>query len=199
MKRAFIRLFGCILSAIGLSMSYDTTFTVLLDDESAPGVAWASGTTGSGSGGSGTITVPGTLLPGFSGNCSKEGMNVSYEVYLSDYWYVGWLNLNYAGSVPYNKWPTVCQALSTFNTRFSGDSHVYDLIGDFASTSRGSGNVYESRKTVDLCTGKYGYAMGMATGLGEMTADAVESWRSAWGMDTRSPNCTYNNYSYGAV
>ena len=196
MKRAFIRLFGCILSAIGLSMSYDTTFTILLDDESAPGALWASGT-GTGSG----ATIPGTLLAGLSGNCSYEGMNVSYEVYLSDYWYVGWLNLNYAGSggVPYDIWPTVCEALSTFNTSFSGSSLVYDLIGGFASTTRGSGNVYDSRKTVDLCTGKYGYVIGMATGLGEGTADAIESWRNQCVMDTRSPNCTYNQYSYGAV
>ena len=198
MKRAFIRLFGCILSAIGLSMSYDTTFTILLDDESAPGAAWASGSGSTGSGTSGAA-IPGTLLTGLTGICSYDGINVSYEVYLSDYWFVGWLNLNYAGSVPYDKWPTVCESLYVFNTGFSGTSLIYNLIGSFASTRNGSGTIYNSRKTVDLCTGRYGYVMGMATGLGEVTADAVESWRNGCVMDTRSPNCTYSQYSYGAV
>jgi len=44
MKRAFIRLFGCVLSAIGLSMSYDTTMTVVLDDEFGFGGAYAAPT-----------------------------------------------------------------------------------------------------------------------------------------------------------
>ncbi len=195
MKRAFIRLFGCILSAIGLSMSYDTTFTILLDDESAPGVAWATGSTGSGTGSS----VPGTILDGFTGSCSHDSLNVSYEVYLSNSWYVGWLNLNYAGGVPYASWPTVCDGLYYFDLEFSGTSIEYAMQRGFASTRRGSGNYYEARAELDLCTGTYGYLMGMTTGLGDASSTCTSSWRNGCVMDTRSPSCTYSEYSYGAV
>ena len=83
MKRAFIRLFGCILSAIGLSMSYDATFTILLDDKSAPGAAWASGSTGSGGG--------------------YQCINDTDEVFLYDVlstttWTVGWNAPNGSGA-----------------------------------------------------------------------------------------------------
>ena len=125
MKRAFIRLFGCILSAIGLSMSYDTTFTMLLDADSAPGAAWASGSgsTGSGSTTSGG-TVPGYILAGLTGVCSYDDMNVTYDVYLSEYWYVGWLNLNYEGTVPYDQWPVMCGGGWEFALSFSGTSSL---------------------------------------------------------------------------
>ncbi len=112
MKRAFIRLFGCILSAIGLSMSYDATFTMLLDDDSAPGVAYGSTGTGSGSGGgtsSGDLVyadfgcedgfetgrcVISALGDGWvqTGYCNPAGQMVDYYVTLNRGWYVAWFN-----------------------------------------------------------------------------------------------------------
>ncbi len=87
MKRAFIRLFGCILSAIGLSMSYDATFTVLLDDESAPGAAWASGSGSSGTGGGGEH------------KCTNNTNEVFlYDVLSTTTWTVGWNAPNGAGA-----------------------------------------------------------------------------------------------------
>ena len=126
MKRAFIRLFGCILSAIGLSMSYDATFTVVLDDESAPGMAWAvSGSTGadvavgdSGSGGGGTSGLMAfssecsngyaasgctVVIPGagagwdVSGTCDYEGHRMQYATKFITGWYVAWPNYKGGG------------------------------------------------------------------------------------------------------
>ncbi len=92
MKRAFIRLFGCILSAIGLSMSYDTTMTVILGEDAAPGAAWASGSgsgnTSSGGGGSSA-----------GHKCTNDTNEVFiYDVLSTMTWTVGWNAPNGAGA-----------------------------------------------------------------------------------------------------
>ncbi len=192
MKRAFIRLFGCVLSAIGLSMSYDTTLTVLLDDDSAPGVAWAaqepavggSGSGGSGSGGSGSCvfdasascypTVPSGILVDFTGVCNTLGLRADYFVVLSP-WYVGWLNSNYPG-FPNNGvgWPTNFQSYYLqvpMYLTFSGSSKEYKMRGTFARDNYGI-------NPPDLCSGNYATTpLGVATGIGDPWQS--ESWRSS--------------------
>ncbi|MBQ8686669.1 MAG: hypothetical protein IJ517_02820 [Alphaproteobacteria bacterium] len=181
MKRAFIRLFGCILSAIGLSMSYDTTFTILLDDDSAPGALWASGTgTGSGAGvfSEGAVpTVPNSIIvSGLSGSCSSDvnGVNAGYSVVLSS-WYVGWMNHNYSGwPTAISDWPVVTadSIHREMNLTFSGTYQEYSMIGNFSRTDSMKGGA-----TSDFCTGSYGIALGVATGLGDDPVGA--SWRNS--------------------
>ena len=137
--------------------------------------------------------IPGSILAGVSGNCSYDDMDVNYDVYLSDYWYVGWLNLNYKGNVPYDQWPVRCKLGSYFDLEFSGTSSTFNLNGSFGSTRRGSGG-----EEVDLCTGSYGYVIGTSTGLGDASYASPEQWRNGCVMDT-SGVCSPDSYAFGAV
>ncbi len=157
MKRAFIRLFGCILSAIGLGVSYDTTFTVLLDDDSMPGVAWATGTTGStgATGSTGTTGATGGPTGGTgtgTGGCLFDGSASCYPRVPGDamlvsgltgacytsgvkasyfvvlsQWYVGWPN------VYYYKFPN---NLNSWPTRFGVTSAQVALNLTFSGDSK---------------------------------------------------------------
>ncbi len=207
MKRAFIRLFGCILSAIGLSMSYDTTFTVLLDDDSMPGAAWAA-ESGSGTGsGSGEVfsegyvpTVPNAIIvSGLTGFCTsaENGVDVGYNVVLSR-WYVGWMNHNYSGwpnAISY--WPVATSdgISRDMDLTFSGTNQSFLMRGEFVETNSMKGGALSN-----FCTGRYGIALGVATGIGEDYVGG--SWRSSCFLnadEVRIYQGSYGTTSYGAV
>ena len=224
MKRAFIRLFGCVLSAIGLSMSYDTTFTMLLDDESAPGVARAAEAAPTGGTGTGCYFSEGCYVSGFnsgksglapilvdvSGECSYgvyeggHGLKVGYFVVLRP-WYVGWINPDYSSASTLRaKWPVADGYVRTVELSFSGTSAQYDIDGRFAVTNEGTGGMYSSygdAEIVDLCTGEYGANLGSSTGRGETAY--INDWahrRCIMNVDeVGQSNRTYDRYVFGAV
>ena len=215
MKRAFIRLFGCILSAIGLSMSYDTTFTVLLGDESAPGAAWAASGTGSGcdySLGTCYPAIPNSfVVTGLTGSCSFNGERVSYFVVLAP-WYVGWLNVDYtgAGGVPYDNWPVGDFSAServAMNLMFSGSSRTYVMDGTFGASSYGTGSLSASSvspaQRIDWCYNNgNGISLGLPTNLGHISEAAVNSMRNSCVLNTEeagNSNRTYDLYVWSAV
>ena len=211
MKRAFIRLFGCVLSAIGLSMSYDTTFSVLLGDESAPGALWASGT-GSGSGclykdGCYPYVPSGFLVSGVSGSCSYDRMNVGYNVLLVP-WYVGWLNPSYSTEGSRldlrAEWPVAGSVDVEMNLQFSGTSDIYVMSGMFGATNIGARR-YDSNTqqyywpTPDLCTGNYGVSLGMATGVGEGPGNLSFRNMCVLNLNEGFSDLNYYDYVYTAV
>lgn len=141
MKRAFIRLFGCVLSAIGLGVSYDTTMTVVLGDKAAPGAAWAASISGC-LFNSGCIpgTISGAINLKITGYCTGIGSNITYNVVLAP-WYVGWLNHEYNGgnNLMTGDWPLIYERgfkTSAMNLRFSGDSFSGSVNGFFVGTQR---------------------------------------------------------------
>lgn len=214
MKRAFVRLFGCVLSAIGLSMSYDSTFTILLGDEAAPGAAWA---TGSGTGGTGCVygtgecypSIPsGFLVEGLAGSCDYRGENVSYFVVLAP-WYVGWLNVDYtgAGGVPYANWPIGGFDDSTsvnMNLTFVGSSNTYTMVGNFGASMHGTGGTYSAygeMEEIPWCNNNsYGVSVGL---IYDGTNNAsLSSWRNRCVLNTQEAgdsNRTYDTYIWSAV
>ena len=215
MKRAFIRLFGCVLSAIGLSMSYDTTFTMLLDDDSTAGVAWAAGTSSTGTGtgcvyGTGDCypTIPsGFLVSGLTGTCIYNGENVGYFVVLSP-WYVGWLNVDYtgAGGVPYGNWPlgdfSNSEAVS-MNVTFSGKDS-YTMSGNFGATMYGTGGLHSSYGTAEEITWCINNSWGLSVGQLYQGNDnsSYSSWRNRCVLNTEEAgdsNRTYDLYVWSAV
>ncbi len=172
MKRAFIRLFGCILSAIGLSMSYDTTLTVLLDDDSAPGVAYAALSGVTGGDGDGTGTGTGSCPNGYSSGCNIEvpgahagwavvgtcdlgGHRMNYFTKFITGWYVAWPNYK-GGGVPTTKgsapdnWPYPVRGSSPRTIKFtvplgpaSGD--LVSMNGEYVEIWGASGTICGDR------------------------------------------------------
>ena len=215
MKRAFIRLFGCILSAIGLSMSYDTTFTMLLDDDLAPGAAWAA-EAGSGTGSGACVygtgdcypSIPsGILVSGLNGTCDYSGENVSYFVVVAP-WYVGWLNVDYTGSggVPYANWPVGDFSTSdsvTMNLVFSGSSNTYTMSGTFGATMYGTGGLnssYGAAQAISWCNNSWGLSVGLLYQGSSNTS--YPSWRNRCILNTEEAgdsNRTYDLYIWSAV
>ncbi len=213
MKRAFIRLFGCILSTIGLSMSYDTSFTVLLDNESAPGAAWAA-ESGSGTG-SGCVYTLGTCYPsipnsfvvaGLTGSCSYKGEKVGYFVVLAP-WYVGWLNVDYtgAGGVPYANWPVAEHTVSetvAMDLTFSG-TNTYRMSGIFGATMYGTGGNYSSygaAQEISWCNNSWGLSVGQV--YQGVSNTSYLSWRNRCVLNSQeagSSNRVYDTYIWSAV
>ena len=159
MKRAFIRLFGCVLSAIGLSRSYDTTLTVVLDDELGFGGAYAAPTDPIliqySTGGTGT----GLGYSYTEGTCSAV-MNKAYvykyyrlivpfhqgvlssgatDDFINNTWYSGWSDagLNWSGV----DWEYVGGTKCARNeTEYASGSLIVRVISGYAIS--GTGNCY---------------------------------------------------------
>lgn len=207
MRRAFIRLFGCVLSAIGLGVSYDTTMTVVLGDKAAPGAAWAASECYFNSG-----CVPDALSGAdnlkMTGQCTGNGSNIVYNVVLAP-WYVGWLNHNYKnGSNPMTGvWPLIYgdeNQISAMNLGFSGEKISAFISGFFVGTSRNvkgtAGDVLELCNNDAYASGAH---LGLSTGFGDNPS--ALSFRSSCVMNRDEVGgFSYENLSegtkkYGAV
>ena len=207
MRRAFIRLFGCVLSAIGLGVSYDTTMTVVLGDKAAPGAAWAA------SGASGcffnsgcvpaTSTLSGAINLKMSGSCTVDGSDITYNVVLVP-WYVGWLNHNYnnGNNSMTGDWPLIYTngfKTSAMALGFSGDSFSGNVSGYFVGTWR---NVKGTAGDIlDLCDNDQwlsGAHLGLSTGIGDNPSS--RSFRGSCVMNRDEVGgFSYEYYSEGTM
>lgn len=173
MRRAFIRLFGCVLSAIGLGVSYDTTMTVVLGDKAAPGAAWAASGCYFNSGCvPATATLSGAINLKMTGHCTGNGSDIVYNVVLAP-WYVGWLNHNYnnGSNRMTGDWPLIYGNVgqtSAMDLGFSGDGFTGSISGYFVGTSRNvkgtAGDVLELCNNDGYVSGAH---LGLSTGIGD--------------------------------
>ena len=82
MKRTLIRMLGCIMSAVGLGMTYDSTIQILTDD--TPGTAFAAADT------SGVI---GSGMDSYYVTCTTSARTkYTVDLIYEKPWYVGWLS-----------------------------------------------------------------------------------------------------------
>lgn len=204
MKRVFIRLFGCVLSAIGLGASYDTTMTLVMGKDKAPGSAWAAAGCFYNSG-----CIPSGLtywsgITGITGLCSSvNGGQYAYHVLLQPF-YVGWLNKDYSGTPITGQWPLNFGGSSVPRVKidytFSGLGGNYTVKGDFY---RYYANTPNATTSLSLCSREDGIVYGTTTGLSDRGQNL--SFRNDCVLNSEEVGgISYSSYSagskrYGAV
>ncbi len=205
MKRVFIRLFGCVLSAIGLGASYDTTMTLVMGKDKAPGSAWAAANDScyynSGCIPSGMYTSS-SGITGITSECNNEdGGKYSYHVLLRPF-YVGWLNKSYSGTPITGEWPLNFGGNSRVDIdyTFSGTGGIYPLQGSFYKCTS---NTPQASTTLSLCSRYDGIGYGTSTGVGDSPDNL--SFRNGCVLNSEEVGgVSYDNYyagskRYGAV
>ena len=136
MKRTLIRMLGCIMSAVGLGMTYDSTIQILTDD--TPGTAFAA-STGTGN----TVASYSCDKLYITSDVDYFDGGLSYEKTLlnekakytktAEVWYVGYPNAYYSGQ---QTWPNSAQA-----SDMKGISYAVTPLTAAAVIESGSGQI----------------------------------------------------------